>query len=71
LAAFYLLSDTGPEFDVVYAIRPQPAMMRRLADYQGPQHRWTPEHSPSPDEAHDLRYERTFLGNRRREIADR
>jgi hypothetical protein len=35
------LPDADPGFDVVYAIRPQSAMMWRLADYEGSQRRWT------------------------------
>ena len=35
------LPDADPAFDVVYAIRPQSAMMWRLADYEGSQRRWT------------------------------
>ena len=35
------LPDADPDFDIVYAIRPQSAMMWRLADYQGSQRRWT------------------------------
>jgi PPOX class probable F420-dependent enzyme len=35
------LPDADPDFDVVYAIRPQSAMMWRLADYQASQRRWT------------------------------
>ncbi|HCU93661.1 MAG TPA: pyridoxamine 5'-phosphate oxidase [Actinobacteria bacterium] len=34
------LPDAGPDFDVVYAITPQSAMMWRLADYEGSQRRW-------------------------------
>jgi hypothetical protein len=33
--------DADPDFDVVYAISPQSAMMWRLADYAGSQRRWT------------------------------
>jgi PPOX class probable F420-dependent enzyme len=36
------LPEADPDFDVVYAIRPQSAMMWRLADYEGSQRRWTP-----------------------------
>jgi hypothetical protein len=36
------LPDTDPDFDIVYAIRPQSAMMWRLPDYEGSQRRWTP-----------------------------
>jgi PPOX class probable F420-dependent enzyme len=36
------LPDADPGFDVVYAIRPQSAMMWRLADYEDSQRRWTP-----------------------------
>ena len=35
------LPDAEPAFDVVYAIRPQSAMMWRLADYEDSQRRWT------------------------------
>ena len=35
------LPDADPSFDVVYAVRPQSAMMWRLADYEGSQRRWT------------------------------
>ena len=35
------LPDADPDFDVVYAIRPQSAMMWRLADYEASQRRWT------------------------------
>jgi len=35
------LPDADPDFDVVYAIRPQSAMMWRLAGYQDSQRRWT------------------------------
>ncbi len=35
------LPDADPDFDVVYAIRPQSAMMWRLADYESSQRRWT------------------------------
>ena len=35
------LPDADPDFDIVYAIRPQSAMMWRLADYEGSQRRWT------------------------------
>jgi hypothetical protein len=35
------LPDADPDFDVVYAIRPQSAMMWRLADYEDSQRRWT------------------------------
>jgi len=34
------LPDADPDFDVVYAIRPQSAMMWRLADYEASQRRW-------------------------------
>ncbi|HEY7262781.1 MAG TPA: pyridoxamine 5'-phosphate oxidase family protein [Trebonia sp.] len=34
------LPDADPDFDVVYAIRPQSAVMWRLADYEGSQRRW-------------------------------
>src|SRR5690242_12120002 len=36
------LPDADPDFDVVYAIRPQSAIMWRLADYEASQRRWTP-----------------------------
>jgi hypothetical protein len=35
------LPDADPAFDIVYAIRPQSAMMWRLPDYEGSQRRWT------------------------------
>src|SRR6516165_2285904 len=35
------LPEADPDFDVVYAIRPQSAMMWRLADYEASQRRWT------------------------------
>jgi hypothetical protein len=35
------LPDANPDFDVVYAISPQSAMMWRLADYGASQRRWT------------------------------
>jgi PPOX class probable F420-dependent enzyme len=35
------LPDADPDFDVVYAVRPQSAMTWRLADYEGSQRRWT------------------------------
>ena len=35
------LPDAEPAFDVVYAIRPQSAMMWRLADYEASQRRWS------------------------------
>jgi hypothetical protein len=35
------LPDADPDFDVVYAIRPQSAIMWRLADYEASQRRWT------------------------------
>jgi hypothetical protein len=35
------LPDADPDFDVVYAIRPQSAMMWHLADYEASQRRWT------------------------------
>jgi Pyridoxamine 5'-phosphate oxidase len=35
------LPDADPDFDIVYAIRPQSAMMWRLPDYEGSQRRWT------------------------------
>jgi hypothetical protein len=35
------LPDADPDFDVVYAIWPQSAMMWRLADYEASQRRWT------------------------------
>ncbi len=36
------LPDADPAFDVVYAIRPQSAMMWRLPDYEASQRRWSP-----------------------------
>ena len=38
------LPDADPSFDVVYAVRPQSAMMWRLADYESSQRRWAAEH---------------------------
>ena len=35
------LPDADPDFDVVYAIRPQSAIIWRLADYEASQRRWT------------------------------
>jgi len=35
------LPDADPDFDIVYAVRPQSAIIRRLADYEGSQRRWT------------------------------
>jgi PPOX class probable F420-dependent enzyme len=35
------LPDADPDFDIVYAIRPQSAMMWRLSHYEGSQRRWT------------------------------
>lgn len=35
------LPGADPSFDVVYALRPQSAMLWRLADYEGSQRRWT------------------------------
>lgn len=35
------LPDADPSFDIVYAVRPQSAIMWRLADYEGSQRRWT------------------------------
>jgi hypothetical protein len=35
------LPDADPDFDVVYAIRPQSAMVWRLADWDGSHRRWT------------------------------
>jgi hypothetical protein len=34
------LPDADPDFDIVYAVRPQSAMMWRLSDYEGSQRRW-------------------------------
>lgn len=36
----HYLPAADPDFDVVYAIRPQSAMMWRLADYERSQRRW-------------------------------
>jgi hypothetical protein len=36
------LPDADPDFDIVWAIRPQSAMMWRLPDYEGSQRRWAP-----------------------------
>ncbi len=35
------LPDGDPDFDIVYAINPQSAMMWHLANYEGSQRRWT------------------------------
>jgi hypothetical protein len=35
------LPDADPDFDVVYAVRAQSAIMWRLADYEASQRRWT------------------------------
>ncbi len=35
------LPDADPDFDVVYAVRPQSAMIWQLADYDASQRRWT------------------------------
>ena len=35
------LPDADPDFDIVYVLRPQSAMMWRLADYESSQRRWT------------------------------
>lgn len=35
------LPDADPDFDIIYALRPQSAMMWRLADHEGSQRRWT------------------------------
>ena len=35
------LPDADPAFDVVYAVRPQSAMMWRLPDYEASQRRWS------------------------------
>ena len=35
------LPNADPDFDVLYALRPQSAMMWRLADYDCSQRRWT------------------------------
>jgi PPOX class probable F420-dependent enzyme len=35
------LPDADADFDIIYAIRPQSAMIWRLADYEGSQRRWT------------------------------
>jgi PPOX class probable F420-dependent enzyme len=35
------LPGADPDFDVLYALRPQSAMIWRLADYDGSQRRWT------------------------------
>jgi PPOX class probable F420-dependent enzyme len=40
------LPDADPDFDVVYALRPQSAMTWRLADYDGSQRRWTSGAAP-------------------------
>ena len=34
------LPDADPDFDVVYAVRPQSALLWRLADYEASQRRW-------------------------------
>jgi PPOX class probable F420-dependent enzyme len=36
------LPDADPDFDIVYVLRPQSAMMWRLVDYESSQRRWTP-----------------------------
>jgi hypothetical protein len=36
------LPDHDPDFDVVWAIRPQSAMAWQLDDYAGSQRRWSP-----------------------------
>lgn len=36
------LPDADPDVDIVYVLRPQSAMMWRLADYEGSQRRWIP-----------------------------
>ncbi len=41
------LPDADPDFDIVYAVRPQSAMIWRLADYEGSQRRWTSRAPPS------------------------
>ena len=41
LADRQYLPDADPDFDIVYVLRPQSAMMWRLADYEGSQRRWT------------------------------
>jgi len=35
------LPDADPDFDVVYAVRPQSALLWRLADYEASQRRWS------------------------------
>jgi len=35
------LPDADPDFDVIYAVRPQSAIMWRLADYEASKRRWT------------------------------
>ena len=35
------LPDADPDFDIVYVLRPQSAMIWRLADYENSQRRWT------------------------------
>jgi hypothetical protein len=35
------LPGTGPDFDVVYALRPKSAMAWRLDDYAASQRRWS------------------------------
>ena len=35
------LPDADPDFDIVYVLRPQSAMVWRLADYENSQRRWT------------------------------
>ena len=34
------LPDADPDFDVIYAIRPQSAVMWRLPDFEGSRRRW-------------------------------
>jgi hypothetical protein len=41
------LPDADPDFDVVYAIRPQSALTWRLADYEASQRRWTAVDNPA------------------------
>jgi hypothetical protein len=35
------LPDADPDFDIIYALRPQSVMIWRLADYENSQRRWT------------------------------
>jgi hypothetical protein len=43
-----------PDFDAVYAIRPQSAMMWRLADYEASQRRWSSGALSAGPETHGM-----------------